>query len=120
MYFTACSLGGVLLLPPLLLCGCCSPVLMADSKLTAKGVVLDNVRLAAAALQSVFDDLKKELQLRSLANGDLAAEHMETGVLMLGVLTLQSPINSDCCPALTYPLAYALKADSITCFPVKC
>ena len=40
-----------------------------------------------AALQSVFDDLKKELQLRSLASGDLAAEHMETGVLMLGVLT---------------------------------
>ncbi|KAL3152002.1 hypothetical protein ABBQ32_001122 [Trebouxia sp. C0010 RCD-2024] len=34
--------------------------------------------------QSVFDDLQKELQLRSLASGDLAAEHMETGVLMLG------------------------------------
>ena len=41
-----------------------------------------------AMLQSVFDDLKKELQLRSVANGDLAAEHMETGVLMLGVLRL--------------------------------
>lgn len=35
-------------------------------------------------LQSVFDDLKKELQLRSMADGDLASEHMETGVLMLG------------------------------------
>lgn len=37
-----------------------------------------------AALQSVFDDLKKELQLRSVADGDLASEHMETGVLVLG------------------------------------
>ena len=37
-----------------------------------------------AALQSVFDDLKKELQLRSVANGEFDSEHMETGVLMLG------------------------------------
>ena len=37
-----------------------------------------------ATLQSVFDDLKKELQLRSVANGEFDSEHMETGVLMLG------------------------------------
>ena len=37
-----------------------------------------------AASQSVFDDLRKELQLRSVADGDFASEHMETGVLMLG------------------------------------
>lgn len=37
-----------------------------------------------SALQSVFDDLKKELQLRSVASGEFDSEHMETGVLILG------------------------------------
>lgn len=36
-------------------------------------------------LQSIFDDLKPNLRLQSLATSAGSAEHMETAVLMLGV-----------------------------------
>ena len=40
----------------------------------------------AASLQNVFDDLKQQLSLHSLADSQMlqSEEHMETAVLMLG------------------------------------
>ena len=60
-------------------------------------------------MQSVFDDLKKELQLRSVVDGNLASEHMETGVLMLGECqTFDANLPSGqgllCCMSITSQL----------------
>lgn len=69
--------------------GCCWPAMRSEVLLASRFVmkmqkVASLAACCSAALQSVFDDLKKELQLRSVANGEFDSEHMETGVLMLG------------------------------------